>query len=430
MTGASRPVALRPGSTYSVILAVFANEALDSHVTLAQVFWLRDTASGPPERLHVTSDRALSIGEHFTGFGADVNDLRKRLRRLGQVHDTFKAYAKDFRRRLGIESEQAMELFHQTVSMKSVGDLNDFVRGHMLEPFDSADWVKRLVEHFEDLTKAHEAVTRARAQLAALEPLLADCAAYDEHATAVHRLDGMRAALPYALAERKVDVLTGSLTQVGELVDQLERELADVKHRLDQLRRREQDLVVERAGNGGDRLARIADEIERLQTELHRRRRERARVDELLLKAQLPPLGSAAQLAARVGEARRLSEILDAEIGEVRRAAEALVVERHGLEARAQDLNAELVSLQARRTNIPRTSQELRAGLCDDLGLDVATVPFVAELLQVRPEHASWEGVAERVLHGFALSLLVPQEHYVAVSEWINERHLGARVVY
>ena len=31
-----------------------------------------------------------------------------------------------------------MELFHQTVSMKSVGNLTDFVRDHMLEPFDAA----------------------------------------------------------------------------------------------------------------------------------------------------------------------------------------------------------------------------------------------------------------------------------------------------
>ena len=59
-----------------------------------------------------------------------------------------------------------MELFHQTVSMKAVGNLTDFVREHMLEPFDAAAWTAKIVEHFEDLTKAHEAVRRAQAQLA------------------------------------------------------------------------------------------------------------------------------------------------------------------------------------------------------------------------------------------------------------------------
>ena len=76
----------------------------------------------------------------FADFGPDIAALRKRLRAASgvRVHDAFPDYGKDFRRRLGIESEQAMELFHQTVSMKSVGNLTDFVRDHMLEPFDAA----------------------------------------------------------------------------------------------------------------------------------------------------------------------------------------------------------------------------------------------------------------------------------------------------
>ena len=53
-----------------------------------------------------------------------------------------------------------MELFHQTVSMKSVGNLTDFVRNHMLEPFDAGRLDPAIVAHFEDLTKAHEAVRR------------------------------------------------------------------------------------------------------------------------------------------------------------------------------------------------------------------------------------------------------------------------------
>ena len=58
-----------------------------------------------------------------------------------------------------------MELFHQTVSMKSVGNLTEFVREHMLEPFNAAQATRDIVAHFEHLTSAHEAVLRAQAQL-------------------------------------------------------------------------------------------------------------------------------------------------------------------------------------------------------------------------------------------------------------------------
>ena len=38
----------------------------------------------------------------------------------------------------------------------------------------------KLVAHFEDLTKAHDAVVQARSKLADLEPLVDDCDTYDE----------------------------------------------------------------------------------------------------------------------------------------------------------------------------------------------------------------------------------------------------------
>lgn len=45
----------------------------------------------------------------------------------------------------------------------------------------------------------------------------------------------------------------------------------------------------------------------------------------------------------------------------------------------------------------------------------------------MRDEHAEWRGAAERVLRGFALSLLVPQRHYEAVAAWVNGRRLTVR---
>ena len=139
VTGSARPVALRDASSYSVILGVFRNEGYDQSVTLAQVFWLKDP-QGQPARLFVAAERSLTIAEDFAGFGSDITALRKKLRTSAcELFDSFPPYGAWFRRRFGIEHEQALELFHQTVSMKSVGNLTDFVRSHMLEPFDVAD---------------------------------------------------------------------------------------------------------------------------------------------------------------------------------------------------------------------------------------------------------------------------------------------------
>ncbi|EUA08378.1 P-loop containing region of AAA domain protein [Mycobacterium kansasii 732] len=183
-TGKSRAKGLRENrGTYSVILGVFTNHGYDETVTLAQVFQQRES-TGQPHRFFVVATKQLSIATDFADFGSDLRDLRKRLRAAGaEIFDEFPKYATSLRRLLGIRSEQALELFHQTVSLKSVGNLNDFVRDHMLEPSDSTERVRDIIAHFDDLTKAHDAVKRAREQLEALEPVVATTAKYDDALT-------------------------------------------------------------------------------------------------------------------------------------------------------------------------------------------------------------------------------------------------------
>ena len=49
--------------------------------------------------------------------------------------------------------------------MKSVGNLTEFVRNHMLEAFDAAPRIDALIGHFDDLNRAHEAVLKAKRQV-------------------------------------------------------------------------------------------------------------------------------------------------------------------------------------------------------------------------------------------------------------------------
>lgn len=201
-TGASRPVGLRDHRSYSVILGRFANEGYDEAVTIAQVFHQKDRV-GQPDRFFVTAQAALSIDPDFIGFGSDLKALRARLRERGaDIDNTFPDYHRRLRRLLGIRSEQAMELFHQTVSMKSVGNLNDFVRDHMLEPVDASGKVRDIVEHFDNLVKAHEAVKTATEQLAVLNPLISSADKYDAALARHGELITERAAVVPFIAER------------------------------------------------------------------------------------------------------------------------------------------------------------------------------------------------------------------------------------
>ena len=432
-TGTTRPVALRNATKFSVILGVFTNEGYAATVTLAQVFWMKNgDTGGQPDRYYVTADSDLSVSGDFADFGGDMNGLRKRLKaRDGvRVHDGFPDYGRDFRRRLGIESEQALELFHQTVSMKAVGNLTDFVRAHMLEPFNAAKATADIVAHFEDLTRAHEAVQRAHAQLAALTPLLKDCDAYDVVAAEIAGLTAKREAMRHYFADQKATLLQDQLQILNSERARLTVDRNTLTGQLEDMRARETRLNIERAGHGGNQLA----EIERRLEESERTRAERMarhqHFADLLHQADLDPVTTPEQFATRLKEIATARGAVETKLAESQNQLTDARVAKDKLEAEAAEINGELRSLRERKNNIPMRQLDVRALLCRELRVADDTLPFAGELIAVRPEEADWEGAAERLLHSFALSILVPDDHYRAVSDWIDGHHLRERVVY
>ena len=171
--GTTVPEALRDRNQYSVILGVFGDDAVDSYVTLGEVFWFKDDTNAPA-RFYTISDRKLSIAGDFTNFGADIKNLRKKFSADSSIklYDDYTQYSREFRRRFGIRSSQAMDLFQQTISMKKVDALTSFVRSNMLEAPDFKNDIDILLNHFRDLDDAHTAILRAKKEKELLLPLV------------------------------------------------------------------------------------------------------------------------------------------------------------------------------------------------------------------------------------------------------------------
>jgi uncharacterized protein YPO0396 len=433
ITGGTRPIALRDATKFSVLLGVFANEGYDETVTLAQVFYMKNgDVGGQPDRFYLTADSALSVSGQFAGFGTDMNALRRKLRALpgARLHDGFPEYGRDFRRRLGIESEQAMELFHQTVSMKAVGNLTDFVREHMLEPFDAAGAVADIIAHFEDLTKAHEAVQRAQAQLELLSPLLRELDAHDAVDEELRTLADQRDALPYYFADIKARLLDVSLTSLGNQRDRIAAQQGTLTTVLKGLRQQETDLQVQRAGHGGNQLADIERQISDNEAVRDSRHARALAFGDLLRQADLDPVVTSEHFTDRWSQVTAAADMTKQALTDSQNALTDATVAKRDLDEQAGDVNRELLSLRSRKSNIPARDLALRQRLCAELRIGEDDLPFAGELIKVRDEEADWEGAAERLLRGFALSILVPDGHYPAVSDWIDGHHLGGKVVY
>jgi uncharacterized protein YPO0396 len=430
LTGSSKPVALRDARHWSAVLAVFRNRGYQQTVTLAQVFWMKD-AAGTPERRYLMAEKDVSIARDIAGFGPEISTLWKRLRKDGiEVEESFPPYGAWFRRRFGIEGEQAMELFHQTVSMKSVGNLTGFVRSHMLEPSDVQSRIDALLHHFDDLNRAHEAVLHAKEQMRLLEPLVADCATLAAVEDESQALRDCREALHRHFAGLKSSLYGRRIEILGEEIVRLDSRERKAQDTADALRERVEALRQAVTDNGGDRLERLGAEARTLGEERDRRRAKADRYARLVVHAGATVATTDEEFELQYRDAKVRTADL-----QVQREATKEDETRSRLEfAKAREERGELVgeleSLRSRRNNIPSEQIALRARLCRETGLGEDDLPFVGELLQVRPEEALWEGAAERLLHGFALSLLVPETLYQTVSEWVERTHLGKRLVY
>jgi uncharacterized protein YPO0396 len=427
----SKPVSLRGADSYSVILGRFVNQALAQEVTLAQVFWAK-APQGPPARLFVIADSALSITEHFSGFGQDINTLKKRLRKLErvEVYDAFAPYGSAYRHRFGIENEQAMDLFHQTISMKSVGNLTDFVREHMLEPSAVEDRIRALIGHYQDLDRAHELVLKAGEQVGFLTPLVADC---DERNALVEKVESLRAcrdALRPWFASRKRGLLEKRLAKLSSELEKLEHGIASLEETRSRQFADRDSIRQAIAGHGGDRIESIKREVADKQAQKDERYRRAGLYDARAKALDLGPAASAEAFLANQQAIREARLLADGAQAEAQNALTEASVELRQLQEQYNELEAELESLQRRRSNLPRQMLELRTEMCRATGLREEDLPFAGELLQVRDEERDWEGAIERLLHGFALALLVRDDQYAHVAEWVDRTHLGGRLVY
>ena len=430
VTGSARAVALRDASSYSVILGVFRNEGYGQTVTLAQVFWLKDP-QGQPARLFVAAEREMTIAEDFAGFGSDVTTLRKRLRGKGcELSDSFPPFGAWFRRRFGIEHDQALELFHQTVSMKSVGNLTDFVRSHMLEPFDVGSRIEALIRHFDDLDRAHQAVLKAKRQVELLAPLVADGGRHSALAAEIQGFrDGRDSLRPY-FARLKGDLLDRRIALLADDAARLDAQIARLAAQCDTERVEVSQLERALRDNGGDRLEQLAVEIRRKEEEKVQRRQKSERHTALLARIdEAPPVDEAAFLAQQQSIGTRAESLRERISDLTNREREEDFAFRKGREEHGV-LSDEIDSLKRRKSNIDVTQIRIRDALCGALSIGEDELPFAGELIQVRDGERDWQGAAERLLRGFGLALLVPDAHYKAVAEWVDRQHLGARLVY
>lgn len=422
---------LRKGATWSALVLEYRN-ALGATVSLIRLFWVsgNSSAAADVQKHYMVTERPFDVATELKGFDLDRRRLKTRLGEDVHHFDTFSAYAERFRRLLGIQNEMALKLLHKTQSAKNLGDLNQFLRGFMLDEPETFGAAERLVADFGELDAAHKAVVIAREQVDTLAPARTAHEGLLQLRRATSELRELQHGVDLYREQRRLALLDARLAELQVHDQALAGELAQRRHALDNHEQRIADLERQRREQGGDAIDQLEREREQIGRERDERLRRRTKIEQACRELGWSMPGTAHGFAELAGQARELLDSARDRDAAMEERMDALKRERDQATQRFNEVRAEVDALKRHPSSIPAHAQGIRARLCQELGLSENALPFVGELLQVKNEHAAWRGAIERVLHGFALALLVDEHHYSEVSAWINKTHLGGKLVY
>ncbi|MDK2946862.1 MAG: hypothetical protein PWQ63_22 [Methanolobus sp.] len=429
----SKSIYLRDGGSYSVILCYFYNHGLDKGMTLAQVFSVN---GDDVKKFFVTSEDKLSIQEHFQMANGDIDifAMKKRIKSQSNlsVFDSYKEYGQSFKQCFGIESDNILDLFFQTVSMKSIPNLTDFMRAHMIEEVSFNDKIKKMLDGYQNLTDVYECIQREEEQIRLLEPMMSKITEHEQNIMKSEDLHDIKDYLPFYFAEMEKNILLDHIKYKTSIQTDLEENERCVKDEISDLRHDGYELqkLID-ADESSRRITQLRDKVDDLNKDREKKHREHEKYSANCNSVGIPVPCDKNQFADIKTNVDKRLEHINKQWEEYDNKRVENKLAKDQFDEHRKKLDEEYQSLSSRTTQIPSSNIAIRDKIIEDCSLDGIKLPFVGELIRIRPGENEWKGALERLLHNFGLSILVPEKHYRTISKYVNDTKFDKkRVVY
>lgn len=361
----------------------------------------------------------------------DTRWLKQRAHPEAQYPGTQELYMRELAKRIGLGSSRtALALLGKAKAMKNVGDLNLFIRDHMLDRPGTFEDAQKMLAAFTPLNDAYETAKRADAQEQVLREVPDNWRIYKESERTVDRASTLRGptldryvrSLLLTAIEAELAQVDAEVVELDELIgDQetqrdeaekrylnLKQELSQKNQNLEAMEQRQQTLE-ERARTAEERYSHYSGHVTRLE--------EPCPQDEAAftaLRGRLPDLNAAA-----AAEAADLEPRTNQAIGEEYAARKAY-----------EEKYSELIRLQSAKTLIPGKAVLRREQISQGTGVPITSLPYAAELIDIADGQERWRPAAEKVLRNYGMRLLVPERHKDTVRQYIDSHDMRSLIEY
>ncbi|WIY84202.1 SbcC/MukB-like Walker B domain-containing protein [Propionimicrobium sp. PCR01-08-3] len=410
-----------------------------SRFTAVRAWYLPATARALEDtvRVRATIDGGFDLRELERAATQRLNDASVRSGGL-TTFGTEREFAAKLHSTLGIGAagagSKAMSLLARIQAGQQITTVDELYKRMVLEEPETLQAADAVVEHFDELESTRQRMITAQQQVRTLAPIRGLKVKIESAAERLRlidelgRFDDPRSLASLWQAERRLGLLR-----------EVEQELRDQKLRADELVRNKEALAraaaAERDGlsevlraSGGDRLETAQRELRDAENNLQTVLDNRAKLDEAL-GALGTEITSAKQFGELVATATSQLSNPDAKNAALTSYAEAEAT-RRSAEAKLTGLESERSQAGLRNGNIPAGLDTSRNLLAEAAGLSPDELPFVGELIEVRPEFEPWREAFNLALGGFATTLLIDRSKLRDFRTAINTVQTPKRLRY
>lgn len=426
---------LRNTNTYSVILASFSNTD-QKQITLFQVRWF---SNNELRRQFGIAHVPLEIEKDFFDF--DAKGLwKRRLDKVYNANTTKKriefidgptAYAERISYLFGMRSVKALSLFNQVVGVKILEDLDEFIRTNMLEEQYAETEFIQLKESFLTLMDAKNNIEKAKEQIKQLIPINDIANKLNKIENDLQQLEHSKEMSVYWFAKKGVELGKSELEKYKEELERLKDALTELRRKEDLLKQDERTISIAiEKDEVGSKIKDLEKEIRQLERLRDIRKSKLDDYNKIAQSIELSNNPSEETFNANREKAKYLKQSTQQNIDVENENLRALKNKDDELTKSIEDLVNTIQTLQKNKNNIAIREAEIRDEIITHIGASREEIPFIGELIKVKEDELVWEASVEKVLHNFALRLIVPPKYYSQINLYVNSHNLRGRIRY
>ena len=404
-------------------------KSAEEKVSLVAILWLDGTGFASSDRKDLwffsknasfTLEKVLQIFED-----EGVRDLKKWSREQDEVFlfETKKSYLSKVRQYFEV-GEKAFELLNRAAGLKQLNSIDHIFRELVLEDNSKFQAAGKVSQEFDDLVEIKNQLDIAKRQIESLVPIRSQTDKMQREQSQIDMVRHDLAALPHWFCRKKIvnfesEALAAAKSRKSKSAE-LEALHIDIQKGKDEAQAARDSYMQ----LGGDSLEALKDTIATKNMLLASRRKDYSDYSALMATLKLKPALQKADFVESKQAAKKLHSVLTLEKNKLESSRYEANFRKTKADKELIALRDEIAAIKANpSSNVPISYQKFRSELAEALLVDEASLPFIAELIQVRPEEKQWRGAIERAIGGHRLRVMVEARLVKPAIEWINQRN-------